>query len=86
MICGEFRHHQPGLDQVDSYVFNPHKWLATNFDCSVLYVADRRPLIDTLSITPPYLRTASAKSPEVVDYRDWQVPRAAASGRSSSGG
>ena len=74
MICPEFRHHQPGLDQVDSYVFNPHKWLATNFDCSVLYVADRRPLLDTLSITPPYLQTASAKSTEVVDFRDWQVP------------
>ncbi len=74
MICDEFRHFQPGLDQVDSYVFNPHKWLATNFDCSVLFVADRRPLLDTLSITPPYLVTASAQSEEVVDFRDWQVP------------
>lgn len=73
MICPEFRHHQPDLEQVDSYVFNPHKWLATNFDCSVLYFADRRSVLDTLSITPPYLRNASASSREVVDYRDWQV-------------
>jgi aromatic-L-amino-acid decarboxylase len=74
MICPEFRHYQPGLDAVDSYVFNPHKWLLTNFDCSVFYVADRRPLYETLSIVPPYLRAAATTSSEVVDYRDWQLP------------
>ena len=56
MICEEFRHHQDGLELVDSYTFNPHKWLATNFDCSVFWVADRKPLIDTLSINPPFRR------------------------------
>jgi aromatic-L-amino-acid decarboxylase len=74
MICPEFRKYQVGLETVDSYVFNPHKWLLTNFDCSVFYVADRKPLLDTLQITPPYLRSARAVSAEVVDYRDWQVP------------
>ena len=74
MICPEFRKHQPGLEAVDSYVFNPHKWLLTNFDCSVFYVADRQPLLDTLQITPPYLRNTQSSSGEVVDYRDWQVP------------
>ena len=74
MICPEFRRYQPALEQVDSYVFNPHKWLLTNFDCSVFYVADRRPLYETLSIIPPYLRGAASTSNEVVDYRDWQVP------------
>lgn len=74
MICEEFRGHQDGLDLVDSYVFNPHKWLMTNFDCSVFYVADRKPLIDTLSIVPPYLRGAVTASSAVVDYRDWHVP------------
>ncbi|MGH8926041.1 MAG: pyridoxal phosphate-dependent decarboxylase family protein [Acidimicrobiia bacterium] len=74
MICPEFRKYQPGLEAVDSYVFNPHKWLLTNFDCSVFYVADRRPLLDSLQITPPYLRNAQSSSGEVVDYRDWQVP------------
>jgi len=74
MICAEFRVHQQGLELVDSYVFNPHKWLLTNFDCSVFYVADRQPLHETLSIVPPYLRSAAATSTEVVDYRDWQVP------------
>jgi aromatic-L-amino-acid decarboxylase len=73
MICPEFRQYQPGLDLVDSYVFNPHKWLLTNVDCSVLYVADRAPLLATMSILPPYLRGAAAGSSTVVDYRDWHV-------------
>jgi aromatic-L-amino-acid decarboxylase len=73
MICPEFRQYQPGLDLVDSYVFNPHKWLLTNVDCSVLYVADRAPLLATMSILPPYLRGAAARSSTVVDYRDWHV-------------
>lgn len=73
MICPEFRHHQEGLELVDSYVFNPHKWMFVNFDCSLFYVADREPLLKALSILPPYLRGAAA-SGAVVDYRDWQVP------------
>ncbi len=74
MICEEFRHHQDGLELVDSYTFNPHKWLATNFDCSVFWVADRRPLIHTFSISAPYLANAASDTGEVIDYRDWQVP------------
>ncbi|HSF87148.1 MAG TPA: pyridoxal-dependent decarboxylase [Acidimicrobiia bacterium] len=74
MICPEFRHHQDGLELVDSYTFNPHKWMFTNFDCNVFYVADRTALVDTLSITPPYLRNAATESGAVVDYRDWHVP------------
>ncbi len=74
MICEEFRHHQDGLELADSYVFNPHKWMFTNFDCSLVYVADRRPLIETLSILPPYLRDQASESGEVIDYRDWHVP------------
>jgi aromatic-L-amino-acid/L-tryptophan decarboxylase len=46
----------------------------TNFDCNVLWVADRAPLIDTLSTTPPYLRNAASESGAVIDYRDWHVP------------
>jgi aromatic-L-amino-acid decarboxylase len=74
MICPEFRHHQDGLELADSYVFNPHKWLLTNFDCSVFYVADRQPLLNALSILPPYLRDSAADGAVVVDYRDWHVP------------
>jgi aromatic-L-amino-acid/L-tryptophan decarboxylase len=74
MVCEEFRHHQDGLELADSYTFNPHKWMFTNFDCSVLYVADRRSLIETLSILPPYLRDQASESGSVIDYRDWHVP------------
>jgi len=74
MILPEFRHHQDGLELVDSYVFNPHKWMFTNFDCSVFWVADRRPLLDTLSITPPYLRNKATDTADVIDYRNWHVP------------
>ena len=74
MLCEEFRHHQDGLELADSYTFNPHKWMFTNFDCNVLWVADRAPLIETLSIVPPYLRNAASDSGAVIDYRDWHVP------------
>jgi aromatic-L-amino-acid/L-tryptophan decarboxylase len=74
MICEEFRGHQTGIETVDSYTFNPHKWLMVNFDCNVLWVADRRPLIETMSILPPYLRTEASEAGTVIDYRDWQVP------------
>jgi aromatic-L-amino-acid decarboxylase len=74
MLCPEFRHHQDGLETVDSYTFNPHKWMATNFDCSVFWVADRSSLIDTLSVVPPYLRNQASDSGQVIDYRDWHVP------------
>ncbi len=74
MLCSEFRHHQDGLEFVDSYTFNPHKWLMVNFDCSVFYVANRSPLIDCLSILPSYLKNDASESGAVIDYRDWHVP------------
>jgi aromatic-L-amino-acid/L-tryptophan decarboxylase len=73
-VCPELRWVNAGLDRVDSYLFNPHKWLLVNFDCDAFYVADRRPLLDALSILPEYLRDAASESGSVVDYRDWQVP------------
>ncbi len=74
MICPEFRHLQDGVELVDSYTFNPHKWLLTNFDCSVFWVADRSKLIDALSILPAYLKNESSENPAAIDYRDWHVP------------
>jgi len=73
MLCDEQRAHQAGAERADSYTFNPHKWLFTNFDCNVLWVADRAALITSLSILPPYLRNAASESGEVIDYRDWHV-------------
>jgi aromatic-L-amino-acid decarboxylase len=73
-LCPEFRHLQDGLELADSYAFNPHKWMFTNFDCDCFYVADRRGLIRTLSVAPEYLRNKATESGAVIDYRDWQVP------------
>jgi aromatic-L-amino-acid decarboxylase len=63
-----------GLELADSYCFNPHKWMLTNFDCDCFYVADRATLIRTLSVLPEYLRNKASESAAVIDYRDWHVP------------
>jgi len=73
-LCPEFRHIQHGVELADSYTFNPHKWMFTNFDCNCFYVANRKALIDTLSILPEYLRNQATESGEVFDYRDWHIP------------
>ena len=64
----------PGLERVDSWCFDPHKWFLTNFDCDVLYVRDRAALIESLSVVPEYLRNTASESGAVIDYRDWHVP------------
>ncbi len=74
MLCPEFRHLQNGVELADSYNFNPHKWMFTNFDCSCFWVADRKALMKALSILPEYLRNQASESGAVIDYRDWQVP------------
>jgi len=73
MLCSEFRHFQDGIELADSYCFNPHKWMFTNFDCDVFWVANREELINTFSILPEYLRNQATESGEVFDYRDWHV-------------
>jgi aromatic-L-amino-acid decarboxylase len=73
-LCPEFRWIQEGIELADSYAFNPHKWMFTNFDCDCFYVADRAALIRTLSILPEYLKNEATQSGAVFDYRDWQVP------------
>jgi aromatic-L-amino-acid decarboxylase len=72
-LCPEYRHIHDGLELADSYCFNPHKWMFTNFDCDCFYVADRAALIKTLSVLPEYLRNKATESGAVIDYRDWHV-------------
>ena len=72
-LCPEFRYIQEGLEYADSYAFNPHKWMFTNFDCDCFYVADRAALIQTLSILPEYLRNQASETGAVIDYRDWHI-------------
>jgi len=73
-ICPEFRWMFDGLELADSFCFNPHKWMFTNFDCDCFYVADRGRLIRTLSVLPEYLKNKATESGAVIDYRDWQIP------------
>jgi len=72
-LCPEFRFINDGVEFADSYTFNPHKWMFTNFDCNCFYVADRKHLIQTLSILPEYLRNQATESGAVIDYRDWHI-------------
>ena len=70
-ILPEKRSMLDGVELADSFVFNPHKWLFTNFDCSAFFVKDARTLIRVFSIDPEYLKTG--RDSEVVNFRDWGI-------------
>jgi len=74
LICAEHRWQIKGIEGADSFAFNPHKWLLTNFDCGCFWTADAAALTRALSVTPEYLRNAASDSGDVIDYRDWQIP------------
>jgi len=72
LVLPEYQWMIEGLEQADSFVFNPHKWMFTNFDCSAYFVKDKEALIRTFEILPEYLKTKTRG--KVNDYRDWGVP------------
>lgn len=72
LILPEYRWMIKGVERADSFVFNPHKWLFTNFDCSVYFVKDKETLIRTFEILPEYLKTLSDN--KVNNYCDWGIP------------
>lgn len=72
LLLPEYRWMAEGLEKAQSFVFNPHKWLFTNFDCSLYYVRNADALIRTFEILPEYLNTSTRGS--VNDYRDWGIP------------
>jgi len=72
LILPEFQWMLDGREYIDSFVFNPHKWMFTNFDCSAYFVKDAGSLIKTLEVLPEYLKTRTRG--KVNDYRDWGVP------------
>ncbi len=73
-LVSEHRWINDGVELVDSYCTNPHKWMGVNFDCDLFWTADRGALLGALSILPEYLRSAAAESGSAIDYRDWQIP------------
>ena len=72
LLLPEQRWMMDGIEQVDSFVFNPHKWMFTNFDCSAFYVKDESLLVRTFEILPEYLKTPEDE--RVKNYRDWGIP------------
>lgn len=72
MIVPEFRHLWAGVEGADSVVFNPHKWLGAQFDCSAHFIADPDALVRTLAIQPEYLKTHGADG--IINYSEWSVP------------
>jgi len=72
MIAPEFRRLWAGVEQADSIVFNPHKWLGAQFDASVQFLRDPGPQIATMGLRPDYLNTQGAG--EVVNYNEWTLP------------
>lgn len=72
MICPEFRTLWQGVEQADSIVFNPHKWLGAQFDCSVQFIREPESLVRTLAIHPEFLRTHGHDG--ITNYSEWSVP------------
>ncbi|MDZ7693020.1 MAG: pyridoxal-dependent decarboxylase [Balneolaceae bacterium] len=71
LLLPEFQTMIEGIGQVDSFVFNPHKWMFTNFDCSAFFVQDEALLVRTFEIMPEYLKTEHDE--RVKNYRDWGI-------------
>jgi len=72
LILPEYQWMLEGKEYIDSFVFNPHKWMFTNFDCTAYFVRDADILIKTFEILPEYLKTRTRG--RVNDYRDWGIP------------
>ncbi len=70
-ILPEYQSIIRGVEMADTYVFNPHKWMFTNFDCTLFYTADKGLLVRTFEILPEYLKTQNDHS--VNNYRDWGI-------------
>ena len=72
MICPEFRTLWQGVEEADSIVFNPHKWLGAQFDCSVQFIRNPEDQVRTLAIQPEYLKTHGHDG--IINFSEWSVP------------
>ncbi|MDB4728082.1 aminotransferase class I/II-fold pyridoxal phosphate-dependent enzyme [Saprospiraceae bacterium] len=72
LILPEYQPLIKGIEKADSFVFNPHKWLFTNFDCSTYFVKDKNALVNTFAILPEYLKTKTDGL--VNNHCDWGIP------------
>lgn len=67
-ICPEYRWLLDGVEYADSIIMNPHKWLFTPMDCSVLYTRRPEVLRETFSLVPEYLTTTDTAEINYMDY------------------
>jgi aromatic-L-amino-acid decarboxylase len=72
MMLPECRWLFAGVEGADSFGWNPHKWMGTILDCSLLYARDVQLLVRVLSTNPSYLR--STTDGEVTQFKDWGIP------------
>ena len=72
MICPEYRTLWEGVEHADSIVFNPHKWLGAQFDCSIQLIRSPEEQVRTLAIQPEYLKTHGTDG--IINYSEWSVP------------
>ena len=70
LLLSKYHKYIKNIELADSFLFNPHKWMLTNFDCSIYYIKNKKALIKTFEIYPEYLKT---KSKNVNNYKDWGI-------------
>lgn len=71
-ICPEYRPLMNGIENADSFNFNPHKWMLVNFDCSAMWLKDPNWVVNAFNVDPLYLKHDQQGS--APDYRHWQIP------------
>lgn len=71
-ICPEFRHFTDGVDRIQSFAFNPSKWLMVHFDCTAFWVRDSEALERAFCVNPLYLR--HHRQGDAIDFMHWQIP------------
>jgi len=72
MLVPEMRHLWDGVEGADAVSWNPHKWMGTILDTSLLYVRDTDLLQRVLATNPSYLQSPTGD--EATQYRDWGIP------------
>jgi aromatic-L-amino-acid/L-tryptophan decarboxylase len=67
-VVPELRGVLAGCERADSLVVNPHKWLLTPIDCSLLYTARPDDMRAAFSLVPEYLRSSEEDVVNLMDY------------------
>jgi len=73
-VCPEFRRWMKGIEYIDSFAFNPSKWLMVHFDCTAMWVKNSRSLHRTFNVEPLYLQHENTGKTNAIDYMHWQIP------------